>query len=169
MNRIVTLTLNPAVDKNTKILQVVANRKLRCDEPRYEPGGGGINVSRAIRRLGGQSIAIFPAGGSEGALLSELLAKEGIDYKAIQINSRTRQNLMVLEQSSGRQYRFGMPGARLSEDEFQRCIDTVFSLSPAPEFVVISGSSPPGVPANRYEDIARQAKERGLNHCRYVR
>lgn len=162
MNRIVTLTLNPAVDKSTDIPQVVANRKLRCSEPRYEPGGGGINVSRAIRRLGGRSMAIYPAGGPEGDLLGKLLEGEGINYKAIRINGRTRQNLMVLEQSTGRQFRFGMPGARLSEDEFQRCIDTVFSLSPAPEFVVISGSSPPGVPADRYEDIARQARERGL-------
>ena len=99
MNRIVTLTLNPVLDKSTDVPQVVAERKLRCGEPRYEPGGGGINVSRAIRLLGGRSMAIYPAGGPEGALLSKLLDEEGLNHKVIPINGRTRQNLMVFEQS----------------------------------------------------------------------
>lgn len=83
--RIVTLTLNPALDKISGISHVVPNKKLRCDTPNYEAGGGGINVSRAIHRLGGESLAIFPSGGRNGEILESKLDEEKINYKTIPI------------------------------------------------------------------------------------
>ena len=76
MSPIVTLTLNPAIDKNTSVNRVVAEDKLRCNAPSREPGGGGINVSRVVRRLGGASRALYTSGGPTGEMLGSLLADE---------------------------------------------------------------------------------------------
>src|SRR6266540_3015302 len=69
MPLILTLTMNPALDIATTTGIVVPTEKLRCGEPRYDPGGGGINVARAVHLLGGEARAIFPAGGMSGAML----------------------------------------------------------------------------------------------------
>ena len=77
MPSIVTLTMNPAVDESTTVPYVLPDRKLRCQAPTYEPGGGGINVARAIRKLGGDALACFPAAGPAGELLKRLLDARG--------------------------------------------------------------------------------------------
>ena len=74
--KIATLTMNPAIDKSSAVAQVVAEWKLRCDPPVYEPGGGGINVSRALRNLGGDSLAFYPAGGLAGLMGTRLTLLE---------------------------------------------------------------------------------------------
>jgi 6-phosphofructokinase 2 len=114
---IVTLTINPCVDESTVVDQVVPDRKLRCGPPRYEPGGGGINVARAIRKLGGEALAIYPAGGAAGELLTALLEREGVAQRPLPISSWTRQNLNVFEESTGRQFRFVLPGPSLARRE----------------------------------------------------
>ncbi|HEY8401370.1 MAG TPA: PfkB family carbohydrate kinase, partial [Cytophagaceae bacterium] len=78
MKSIFTLTLSPAIDKSTSVDHVLAEHKLRCSSPKFEPGGGGINVSRAIKKLGGSSVAVYPKGGPSGELLQKLLDEEGI-------------------------------------------------------------------------------------------
>ena len=78
---IVTLTMNPSLDKSSSVDHVIPERKLRCKPPRYEPGGGGINVARVIIRLGGSALAIYPAGGLSGQVLVDLLDNEGLDYR----------------------------------------------------------------------------------------
>jgi 6-phosphofructokinase 2 len=161
MTEIVTLTLNPAIDESTSVDHVVSDRKLRCCAPRYEPGGGGINVSRAIRRLGGDSLAIYPAGGPAGTLLYDLLEKEGIDQRPVAIDVWTRENLNVDEVSTGRQFRFVFPGPALSQEDWGRCLKEIESLDPAPAFLVASGSLPPGVPEDFYAQLARQARRAG--------
>jgi len=80
MTPIVTLTVNPAVDISTSVSNVVPGRKLRCGAPVYEPGGGGINVSRVIARLGGRSLAVHSAGGHTGCLLGDLLDQENVPH-----------------------------------------------------------------------------------------
>jgi 6-phosphofructokinase 2 len=161
MNEIVTLTLNPAIDESTSVSHIVSDRKLRCRAPRCEPGGGAINVSRAIRKLGGDSVAIYPAGGPAGTLLYALLEKEGVRQRPIAIEAWTRENLNVDEESTGRQFRFVFPGPTLSTDEWGRCLKEIESLHPAPAFLVASGSLPPGVPEDFYARLARQARRVG--------
>jgi 6-phosphofructokinase 2 len=156
MPQIVTLTLNPAVDKISSIQQVVAERKLRCDPPRFDPGGGGLNVARAIQRLGGQAAAYWTCGGPMGQLLAERLDAEDVLHRPIPIQAMTRENLIVFEQSTGHQFRFGMPGARLTPDEVERCLRTLRELDPAPDFLVLSGSLPPGVPEDFYARAVRE-------------
>ncbi|MCF8326252.1 MAG: 1-phosphofructokinase family hexose kinase, partial [Leadbetterella sp.] len=86
MTKIATLTINPAVDKNTKFVGLVAEHKIRCEQPVYDAGGGGINVSKAIKRLGGESTAFFPTGGPIGDLLKTLVKKEGVELETIASN-----------------------------------------------------------------------------------
>jgi 6-phosphofructokinase 2 len=158
---IVTLTMNPAIDKSSSVDRVIAEWKLRCKPPFYEAGGGGINVSRAIKRLGGASYAIYTMGDHLGRMLRDLLESEGIDHHPVEIRGLTRENLIIYEESSGQQYRFGMPGPELEEDEWKRCLSEIASLEPAPEFIVASGSLPPGVPEDFYARVAKLGKERG--------
>jgi 6-phosphofructokinase 2 len=114
------LTVNPAVDANTEVSQVVAVRKLRYDTPLHEPGGGGINVSRAIKRLGGSSLALYAAGGLSGKQLANLLDGEGLEHHAVETEGQTRVNFTVRETSSDRQFRFGMPGPAASSKRQRR-------------------------------------------------
>ncbi len=159
MQPVITLTLNPTIDKSTQVDTVASEIKLRCDPPVFHPGGGGINVSRAIHRLGGDSTALYTSGGASGEMLQNLLDDEGLTTQPIPIAQLTRENLTVFETSSELQYRFGMPGPELSESEWRRCIERV--LTSSADYVVASGSLPPGVPDTFYAAISQQASENG--------
>lgn len=162
MKTIVTLTLNPTVDKSTTVDQIVPDQKLRCAAPKFEPGGGGINVSRALKRLGGNSLAIFPASGPTGGLLQYLLTEEGIEQQPIETASWTRENFIVVDASSNQQYRFGMPGRELTAAEQQRVLAALQALTPQPDFLIISGSLPPGVDPEFLVTIVRAANQAGV-------
>lgn len=158
MTRIVTVTLSPALDVATRVARLYPDAKLRCSAPVYAPGGGGINVARAIHRLGGQALALFPVGGSTGRHLVDLLCAEGVPTQALPIAEWTRECINLVEQSSAQQYRLVMPGARLSLDEQEQLLAALQAL-PAPEYLVISGSLPEGLAADflpRLLGIARQ-------------
>lgn len=159
MQTIATLTLNPALDLNTSADRVVADVKIRCDGPVYEPGGGGLNVARVIGRLGGECSAVFASGGHIGRRLGELLADEAVHVRAVPIRETTRLSVTVSEQRTDQQFRFLMPGPRLAEDEWRRCLDELTAFDPAPDFVVASGSLPPGVPAQVYGELAARLRD----------
>lgn len=158
---IATVTMNPAVDVSTRVGRVLAERKLRCAAPRYEPGGGGINVARAVRKLGGEAVALFPAGGPAGRLLEDLLSGEGVARIPIPIAAWTRENLNVLEEETGRQFRFVLPGPVLREEDWRRCLEAIEAFHPFPAFLVASGSLPPGVPEDFHSRLAALARRRG--------
>src|SRR5271157_2807920 len=105
MQSIMTLTMNPAVQTYTTTNQVVSGRNLHCEAPRRAVIGGGINVARAIRQLGGYALAVYPAGGPTGLLLAELLKAEGIPQHTLSIAGMARENLCVTEASTQRVYR----------------------------------------------------------------
>lgn len=152
---IVTVTLNPAVDVSTSVDQVVAERKLRCDAPVSEPGGGGINVARVVRELGADATALWTRGGTAGVRLEALLDELGLDHRPLPIAQETREHLIVYERSSGRQFRFGMPGPVLEEAELASCVAAVAALDPSPAFLVLSGSLPDAVPDDLYARLIR--------------
>jgi len=158
---ILTLTINPALDKSTVIDRVVPEHKLRCKNPSCEPGGGGINVSRAIKKLGGQSVALFTSGGPTGNILDSLLQKEEINHRAIPIGDWTRESLAVLEESTGLQYRFNMEGPLLHVAEWEEAIKIVCQEEPKPDYIVGSGLLPRGVPENFYARIAQTGLDIG--------
>lgn len=161
MRSIVTLTMNPAVDESTSVPYVLPDRKLRCQAPTYEPGGGGINVARAIRKLGGDALACFPEAGPAGELLKRLLDAEGVRYTPMHVTGWTRENINVLEEVSGRQFRFCMPGAALGDHEWPIFLDWVRQLRPSPDFLVASGSLPPGAPVDFYARLAAAGRQMG--------
>lgn len=161
MKNIVTLTMNPCIDISSRIDNVVAERKLRCREPAFEPGGGGINVARAVHKLGGASEAVYPAGGALGEMLRKLLDQAEIRHRFVKIQGLTRESFVVYEETTGQQYRFSLPGPRLEADEWKACMAAVCGGDSKPDFLVLSGSLPPGVPEDFYARTAAQAGEAG--------
>ena len=157
MSKIVTITFSPCIDKSTSVSTLIPEKKLNCTAPKLEPGGGGINVARAINKLGGKAIAIFPSGGYTGKYFNYLLQKENVPSVIIETTNETRENIIVLDESTYNQYRFGMPGTELKEKEWKKCLKAVEEIS-NPEFIIASGSLPPGVPLNIYAQLAKIAK-----------
>ena len=159
---IACLTLNPALDVSTSTEEVVPTHKLRCSAARFDPGGGGINVARVVRTLGGDAVALFPAGGHTGAKLIELMQALELPHSAIAIAGGTRQSLTVDEGASGLQYRFVLPGPELSPGEQARCLDALAELRPRPSHLVASGSLPPGVASDFFARLCSRARDLGV-------
>jgi 6-phosphofructokinase 2 len=157
MPSIITITFSPCIDKSTSVPALVPEKKLICTAPKLEPGGGGINIARAIKKLGGAATAIFPSGGYTGKHFNHLLEKENIDAVIIETGSETRENIIVVDEATNNQYRFGMPGTALSESEWKKCLHAMEEISGV-EFIIASGSLPPGVPVNIYALLAKIAK-----------
>lgn len=161
MPAIVTFTINPAIDIFVNVGQVAPTLKLRCSSPKRDPGGGGINVARVVHRLGGDAAAIYPTGGAIGKLLQRLVEREGIDSLVTPSHAETRENFTAFEKDSGEQFRFVLPGSPLHRAEWEACLDKLTTLPDRPQFVVASGSIPPGVPDDFFARVARHAKALG--------
>jgi len=157
----VTLSVNPALDKSANVDHVIAEHKLRCTAPRSEPGGGGINVARAIKQLGGEALALYTAGGPNGETLHALLDEADVTHRTLPIQGWTRESFTVYETATTLQYRFNLPGPTLQEAEWRRCLDIIAALDPQPNYFVASGSLPPGVPADFYAQVARVGRQLG--------
>jgi 6-phosphofructokinase 2 len=160
--RVITVTMNPAVDVAVEVDRVRPNAKLRTGSPQRDPGGGGINVARVLTRLGVEAEAWFPAGGPAGERLKGLLEQEGVPHRGIPIQGDTRENVTVTEEGSGDQYRFVLPGPRLDEGEWSNILESLSGMGPPPLWVVGSGSLPPGVPDDFWGWVAEVAAERGI-------
>jgi 6-phosphofructokinase 2 len=141
---------------------MVPEHKLNCEPPKVEPGGGGINVARGLRRLGLAARAVFVAGGPPGEYLSQLVAEEGIEGQPVPVAAWTRENLTVVDHATNQQYRFGMPGATLTDEEQAQVLAQLAALTPAPDVLVASGSLPPGVPPEFMGRLARWARGAGI-------
>jgi 6-phosphofructokinase 2 len=152
--QIVTLTMNPALDITTSVDIVRPTDKLRCETTRYDPGGGGINVARIAHVLGASVSAVFPAGGATGDVVMSLLNDAGVPFQQVAINGATRESFTVNETRTGQQYRFVLPGPRLTFTEQSRCLDRLRFSAESAQFVVASGSLPPGVPPDFYQRVA---------------
>lgn len=162
MSSIVTITFSPCIDKSATVSSLVPEKKLQCNDLKLEPGGGGINVSRAIKKLKGEATAIFPSGGYTGKYFNKLLSDESITSVIIEAKCETRENIIINDLSTNQQYRFGMPGSPLSEDEWTACLKALDQFKDL-EFIVASGSLPPGVPLDVYAQIAKISKQKKRN------
>jgi len=161
MSKIVTITFNPCIDKTTTVRKLIPEKKLHCSEPTFEPGGGGINVARAIKKLGGESVAIYPAGGYTGQFFNHMLAKEKVSSIVIEVEHAMRENVIVLEENSNYQFRFGFPGAKLNEHEWQKCLDEINKMDDV-KYIVASGSLPEGVPTDIFARLAAMSKRKNV-------
>jgi 6-phosphofructokinase 2 len=159
MEKVLTITLNPAIDVSTTIPFLLPEKKLRCSPPLFEPGGGGVNVSRVLHKMGYSSTAMFMAGGHTGNFFANLVEKEGIETLVVPIEGSTRQNLIAHDASNDLQYRFGMPGPAIHEREWRDCLQKLREAKDV-DYVVISGSNPSGVMPEFYAEAADIVNEK---------
>jgi 6-phosphofructokinase 2 len=152
---IVTLTLNPAVDKSVKVDGLLPDNKLICHSVHHQAGGGGINISRVLKQLNVNSTCIFTSGGDNGKFLNQELINSNIITLPVKIQSWTRENLSVVDTLTNLQYRFGMPGSKLTEKEKTIIFKTVSKQLLVGDMLVISGSLAEDISANFYAEIIR--------------
>lgn len=158
---VITITLNPAVDVAADVKSVEPNVKLRCAAPQFDPGGGGINVSRAIAKLAGASRALIAIGGGTGDHLRAMLLEENIDLVAIDTGGQTRQSFTARETSSGDLFRFVLPGPAWTADAEAALFDALSQAMRPDTLAVISGSLPPGADAELVERVQASAHAAG--------
>jgi 6-phosphofructokinase 2 len=159
MAAIVTITFNPCIDKSCYIDALVPDKKLRCTPFVNEAGGGGINVARALKKLGGEALAVYLAGGYTGIVLHNLLRQEGVDTIAIDTKVDTRENIMVTDKSTNLQYRFITPGHAILETHWQQCLRAVDTLDDI-EYLVVSGSFQEGFPPDIFARLSHIASRK---------
>ena len=145
MTRILTITLNPAVDLATSIDRVVAGPKLYCKAPRVDPGGGGVNAARAIRKLGGEVSALVAVGGAMGEQLLQLLVAEDMLAVAVHVPGEPRQSFAVTDETTGEQFRFSVPGETMTARDGARLLSAIAQAAPRDGYVVLSGGVAPGL------------------------
>ncbi|MCX4092435.1 1-phosphofructokinase family hexose kinase [Nocardia sp. alder85J] len=161
---VVTVTMNPAIDIATGVPQLRQTEKMRCETPRFDPGGGGINVARTVLAVGGAPTAVFPMGGHSGRLLEQLVSDAGVAVRPIPVAGWTRESFSVTDRVDDRQYRFVLPGASLSPVEQQQCLDAVATtlVATGARFLVASGSLPPDTPPDFWQRLVDQAALLGV-------
>jgi len=153
--KIITLTINPAVDKSARVDGLSPEQKLRCHSLKYQAGGGGINISRVLKRLNVDTSCIFTSGGSNGEFIQQELEKSAIHAIPVFLKSWTRENLSVVDTKTNLQYRFGMPGPKILEDEIKLLNKTIHEIISFGDILAISGSLGEGIPFNFYAELIR--------------
>ncbi|UOD51310.1 1-phosphofructokinase family hexose kinase [Orrella daihaiensis] len=154
---VLTVTLNPTLDVSTSVARLIDHAKLRCTPELEQVGGGGINVAHVIHSLGGSCQAMLPVGGSRGQDILARLAASGLDCVTAAIEQQNRQCFTVYESETGHEYRFVLPGPSLSPAEQDACIAAICEHLPS-DYLVLSGSLPPGVPDDFYASIIGAAR-----------
>jgi 6-phosphofructokinase 2 len=163
MQSVLTITLNPAIDVTTAVGELAPRAKLRCETPLYQPGGGGINISRMIAELGGHSRAFVGLAGHSGQFMKELIEAEGIEPETFELDGETRMTLQVVDRSSDQQYRFVLPGPAQPADTEDRLLSVLADCirEGSYRYVVVSGSAPPGLPDDFYGRLAGRVSDTG--------
>ncbi|MGP6089181.1 1-phosphofructokinase family hexose kinase [Antarctobacter jejuensis] len=144
MSEILTVTLNPALDHATHCPEVIAGPKLRCGPETAEPGGGGVNVARAVVQLGGHARALVALGGPNGEALGNMLEERGLDLIRYPAPGPTRQSFSVTDDSTGQQYRFVLTGPEWTDGQLDAMLDALAAQASEGALIVLSGSMPPG-------------------------
>lgn len=160
MSRMATLTLNPSIDCSSTAPKIMPTHKIRMSQERFDPGGGGINVARVLQRLGAEVQALYMAGGVTGPVLSGLLTRAGLPHECIEVAGDTRVSMAIHEAQSGSEFRFVPAGPSVTAQECEHCLQQVLALDC--DWLVLSGSLPPGMPDDFYAQIASRVAGRGV-------
>ena len=160
--KVVTLTINPALDKSAKVAEMTPFDKLECHDITYHPGGGGINISRVLHRLSVESHCLFPYGGKTGEHLLALLEEQHINVFSSPISIWTRENFAVFDLKTGLQFRFGMPTVAFSEAEMVNVEKLIYEQVADNDIFVISGSLPKGLPTDYYSKVIQNLTAKGV-------
>src|SRR3989338_7842448 len=159
---IATVTINPSIDQHMVIDKLVKDDAIRVREIRRFPGGKGINVSRAIKELGGKTVAFSVAGGCAGYMLKSLLNDQGIHFETIDVLEETRINVIITDKSDHTQTRLHAEGPFASLDVTDQLFSRVSGYQPLPEWWVLGGSLPPGAPVDFYARFIQFFRESGI-------
>jgi 1-phosphofructokinase family hexose kinase len=147
---ILTVTLNPAIDRTVAVPSFRLGQRHRAVERRTVAGGKGVNVARALRLLGRPVIATGLVGGPTGARIVEQLTDEGVLNDFARIAEESRTNLAVIDPTSGEQTEINERGPAVTAEEVDQFADKVVYLAQGADFCVIAGSVPPGVDPDVY-------------------
>jgi 6-phosphofructokinase 2 len=158
---LLTVTLNPALDRCGRVVALESERKLHCTDVTVEPGGGGVNVARMATRLGLRTTAAVLMGGDGGDRLVRLLQAEGVSVVALATSEAVREDLTIVETSTGRHYRFVLPGAEVRLNELAAAARDIVGLAKGAGRVVVSGSLPPGVSDAAFGELLRDLRAAG--------
>jgi 6-phosphofructokinase 2 len=159
MATITTLSLNPAIDVSSEAAFVTGGQKIRTANDVFDAGGGGVNVARVITELGGDAEVICLAGGVTGDLLDEFLTSGKVRHQLIKIEGTTRISFTVHDRSSGLEYRFVARGPTVHDSELESMIRVVRSRNF--QYLLASGSLPPGAPDDMFATVSNVAREKG--------
>ncbi len=159
---IATVTLNPSLDKTVTVEGLVIDEANRWTSLRQDPGGKGINVSRVLHELGNETIAYGFIGGIDGQILEHLLGEQGVPHDFTPINGQIRSNFIITNLKTRRQTRIDAPGPHVSRDELEDLVGKLTHIKPKPDFLVLAGSVPPGVPDDIYRQLIEEAKKHGV-------
>jgi 6-phosphofructokinase 2 len=160
---VATITMSPSVDYTLTIPHLVPEEKLRARVEATEPGGGGVQVARALRRLDEPVEAIVALGGNVGATLENLLTLEGVPIHPIRVAANTRPSLTIFVEDQGVNFRVVGEAGEQTESEWRQVLDRMWEFPSLPPYVVLSGSFPPGVPTTLVREIAGVCRERRSN------
>lgn len=161
MGKILTITLNPSIDKSIMVAALIPDQKLRCYATKFEAGGGGINVARAIKRLGGEPTAWFLAGGYFGDFLTALIKKKELLYRTFKIKNETRESTILFDEANQNQYLLNADGPEIAQKEWHSLLNAVNKVNDV-AYIVASGSLPLGVPVDFFGQLAKIAKKKGV-------
>jgi len=160
---IVTLTPNPSLDRTVSITDLQRGEVQRATSSRLDPGGKGVNISRALTAHKADTVAVLPAGGPQGHLLAELLAEAGIEVAIVPIGGSIRANIALVE-PDGTTTKINEPGPRLSDPECDALLaGAVATLADQPSWLVGSGSLPPGLDEELYAGLVRRCRDAGVS------
>jgi 1-phosphofructokinase len=158
---IVTLTLNPSLDRTIEVDRLTRGAVIRAGGAHLDPGGKGVNVSRALLANGVPSLAVLPCGGDEGQHLVRLLELEGVDVLSVPTSGPTRSNVTLAE-PDGTVTKINEPGAPMPPEDLERVAETVLKAAGSADWVVVCGSLPPGVPVDVYATLAGRFAAAGI-------
>lgn len=157
---IVTLTLNPSLDRTVEVDSLTRGTLVRTSEPVLEPGGKGVVVARALSANGVSALGIVAVAGPEGAELSHLLELEGILCRFVPVSGRTRSNLTICE-PDGTVTKLNEPGSPLTESDVTAIATAIRTSVRDGDWLVFSGSTPPEFDASRVTTLLAEATAAG--------
>ncbi len=159
---IVTVTLNTAIDKTLEVPNFRIGRRHRTVSQTTMPGGKGVNVARAIKRLGRPVIATGFAGGATGTRIVEALTAESILTDFVRIGEESRTNTAVLDPTTGVQTEINERGPAITESEMELFRDKLLYLAQGAQICVIAGSLPRAVDPDVYGSLIRDLRKLGV-------
>ena len=150
---IVTLTPNPVLDRTLTVPHIELDEVLRATSTRLDWGGKGFNVSRALKALGTESVAMAFAGGGTGQMLEQGLHTLGIETDFVSVAGETRTNVVVVDQTTGRHIKVNEAGPSISPQEHDELFQRVRQRVQPGDLWVLAGSLPPGLPVSFYAEV----------------